>query len=94
MNVTLRPEHEKLVRAKVLSGDFESAEAVVARALNDFADREQADGNGSGPSEARPIWEVIENIMRDTPPEEAARLPKDGASNIDHYVYGLPKKDA
>ena len=94
MNVTLSPEHEKLVRAKVSNGDFESAEEVVARALNDFAERERADGNGSGPSEARPIWEVIEDIMSDTPPEEAAKLPTDGARNIDHYVYGLPKKDA
>jgi hypothetical protein len=40
----------------------------------------------------RPISEVIAEIMRDVPAEEFAQLPKDGASQIDHYVYGLPKR--
>ena len=41
----------------------------------------------------RPIWEVIRDNMKDVPPEEMAALPKDGASQIDHYVYGLPKRN-
>lgn len=40
----------------------------------------------------RPISEVIAEIMRDVSPEELAQLPQDGASQIDHYVYGLPKR--
>ena len=31
--------------------------------------------------------------MADVPPDELAKLPKDGASQVDHYVYGLPKRD-
>ncbi len=42
--------------------------------------------------DARPIWEVILDSMRNVPPEDLAALPKDGASQIDHYVYGLPKR--
>jgi hypothetical protein len=38
--------------------------------------------------ELRPIWEVILDNMKDVPPEEFARLPKDGASEHDHYLYG------
>ncbi|MBZ5618135.1 MAG: hypothetical protein LAQ69_05270 [Acidobacteriia bacterium] len=43
--------------------------------------------------EARPIWEVILDNMKDVPPEEFARLPKDGASEHDHYLYGHPKRN-
>jgi hypothetical protein len=44
--------------------------------------------------EARPkrISQVIAEIMSDVPAEELAKLPRDGASQIDHYVYGLPKR--
>lgn len=44
------------------------------------------------PSEP-PIWEVIAAIMKDVPDEVFDRLPKDGASQVDHYIYGLPKRD-
>jgi len=42
--------------------------------------------------ESRPIWEVILDNMKDVPPEEFAKLPKDGASEHDHYLYGHPKR--
>ena len=41
----------------------------------------------------RPIWEVIVENMEDVPPEDVALLPRDGASQIDHYLYGHPKRD-
>ena len=44
----------------------------------------------SGP---RPIWEVIADNMKHVPAEDLALLPKDGASQIDHYVYGVPKRE-
>jgi mono/diheme cytochrome c family protein len=44
-------------------------------------------------SSDRPIWEVIAAIMKDVPDEVFDRLPKDGASQVDHYIYGLPKRD-
>jgi plasmid stability protein len=44
-------------------------------------------------SETRPIWEVITDNMKNVPPEDLAALPKDGASQIDHYIYGHPKRD-
>jgi hypothetical protein len=31
--------------------------------------------------------------MQDVPAEEFARLPKDGASEVDHYLYGHPKRN-
>jgi len=40
----------------------------------------------------RPIWEVIADNMKDVPPSEFEKLPKDGASEHDHYLYGHPKR--
>ena len=42
--------------------------------------------------ETRPIWEVITDNMKNVPPDDLAALPKDGASQIDHYIYGHPKR--
>ncbi len=41
----------------------------------------------------RPIWDVIAGRMKMLPPEVFERLPEDGASQHDHYIYGLPKRD-
>jgi hypothetical protein len=41
-----------------------------------------------------PIWEVMLDNLKDVTPEEFAALPKDGASQVDHYLYGHPKRNA
>ncbi len=40
----------------------------------------------------RPIWERIAARAAETPPEEVDKLPADGAAQIDHYLYGHPKR--
>lgn len=40
----------------------------------------------------RPIWEVIDEITSNVPDEIWDTLPKDGAAEVDHYLYGTPKK--
>jgi hypothetical protein len=40
-----------------------------------------------------PLWEVITERMKNVPDEVFEHLPEDGASQIDHYIYGLPKRD-
>jgi hypothetical protein len=44
-------------------------------------------------SRRRHISEVIRHNMRDVPPEILEQLPTDGASQHDHYIYGLPKRE-
>jgi predicted DNA-binding antitoxin AbrB/MazE fold protein len=39
-----------------------------------------------------PIWERIAARAAETPQEELARLPADGAAQIDHYLYGHPRR--
>ena len=40
----------------------------------------------------RPVSEMFREIWAGMPEEILAGLPEDGASQVDHYVYGLPKK--
>ena len=47
----------------------------------------------AAPNPRRPhIADRIREIMKDVPPEDFAALPKDGLQQIDHYVYGVPKR--
>jgi hypothetical protein len=41
----------------------------------------------------RPIWEIIAERARTLPAEAFEGLPGDGASQIDHYLYGHPKRE-
>ena len=38
------------------------------------------------------IARIIERLGRMIPEEELRRIPKDLSSQVDHYVYGLPKR--
>ena len=40
-----------------------------------------------------PVWERIVALTADAPPEELAKIPTDGAAQIDHYLYGTPKTE-
>jgi antitoxin component of MazEF toxin-antitoxin module len=41
---------------------------------------------------ALPFWERIAALTADAPPEELDKVPTDGAAQIDHYLYGHPKR--
>jgi hypothetical protein len=45
------------------------------------------------PSGRPPIWERIAERMKAVPPDVFERLPHDGASEHDHYLYGSPKRN-
>jgi hypothetical protein len=79
----LAPDERAAVE-RLLGRPLENDEtvAVVTRKTN---------AGASVRADERPIWEVILDNMKDVPPEDLAVLPRDGASQIDHYIYGLPK---
>lgn len=41
---------------------------------------------------ARPIEDIISELAAEVPQEEWARVPKDLAENLDHYLYGAPRR--
>ena len=36
---------------------------------------------------------IVLSHMRNVPPEIMATMPTDGASQLDHYIYGWPKRE-
>ena len=38
------------------------------------------------------LWAMAQECIKDVPPEALAELPPDGAWNLDHYLYGAPKR--
>jgi len=40
----------------------------------------------------RSIWEVVDEINAGLPADTWENVPVDGSINLDHYLYGAPKK--
>lgn len=38
------------------------------------------------------IWQKLDERLKQVPAEEIAELPTDASENLDHYLYGAPKK--
>jgi hypothetical protein len=38
------------------------------------------------------LLEEIGEVFGDVPDEEWNKLPRDGSENLDHYLYGAPKR--
>jgi hypothetical protein len=45
------------------------------------------------PKDFVPIWKRFQDEMADVPDEILDQLPKDGAKNLDFYLYGTPKHE-
>jgi hypothetical protein len=69
----------------------ESQRAEVLRFVEELADVDAKADNGHSVGRI-PIWEKIQAIMDDVPDEVLANIPTDGSINVDHYLYGAPKK--
>jgi hypothetical protein len=99
-----QPELEHLIQQRMKSGAFRSVEDFLMHELvavvpardtpaPAVAQTSRAEKISATPADDRPIWEIIVDQMKDIPSEDMAALPRDGASQIDHYIYGLPKRD-
>ena len=55
-------------------------------------ERDLRSRTASEPPDERPIWEVILDNTKTVAPEVFEKLPTDGARQVDHYLYGHPKR--
>jgi uncharacterized protein (DUF2267 family) len=89
MTITPRPDQEQLIAQAIQAGLIHDASEALDIAVDALRNRLTP---GPSPAEAdRPLAEKIAGIWHDMPAEIRAALPRDGASQIDHYVYGLCK---
>ncbi len=97
MRVMLKPEDEAFIEQQLAQGRFQTAADIVHEALRLLESRECIAPANSIESadveqEAKPIWEMFDEIMSDVPEEELRKLAADAAEQHDHYLYGVPKK--
>lgn len=84
VNINLPDEQAATLKAKATAQGI-SAEEYARQVLEHDLQ--------TGPPVRRHISEVIRERMRKVPPEIMAGMPEDGASQHDHYIYGLPKRE-
>ena len=85
LTIDLPDEEVKALTAKAHAQGI-SAEQYARKVL-------EHDLEAAGPPRRRHISEIIRENMSRVPPEIMAAMPKDGASQHDHYIYGLPKRN-
>jgi len=101
MTINLPNDLESSVRAEVLSGHYASEDAMVSEIVREYfrhkgqAPRNPAAAPSAGPAATytrKPLWERAAELRKSIPEEEWAKLPADGAEQLDHYIYGSPKR--
>ena len=61
------------------------------RLLDTLATSPSSEGTGV---ERRPIWEVVDELNAGLPADTWENVPTDGSINLDHYVFGAPKRQS
>jgi hypothetical protein len=91
--IELPDEQAAALKAKAAAEGL-SLEAWLEKLSADEEQRARLSSYTSGEpiGDTRPIWKVMLDNLKDVPPEEFAALPKDGASQVDHYLNGHPKR--
>jgi hypothetical protein len=96
-NIELTPE-QKGVLASLSQETGEPVSALIDKALEDLQEHMRT-GRAKGEQEhgcreaaPKPIWEKFIEASLEIPDEELDRLPTDGATQHDHYIYGTPKR--
>ena len=79
-------EYQLIDKVRALAPDKQQ-EAL--RLLDTLATSPSSEGTGV---DRRPIWEVVDEINAGLPADTWENVPTDGSINLDHYVFGAPKR--
>jgi hypothetical protein len=79
LTVDFRPDEEATLSAKAKAEGLSVEQWVRKQAL--------------APAPQKSLAEKVREIWSDVPPEDWDPMPTDGASEHDHYIYGLPKRN-
>ena len=97
MPIFLSPDLDDRIQQKVIRAGYRTPDEVIRRALDALDAQEQQEVRPLVRMEntsAIPVWQRFQNVAHSIPEEELAALPSDGASEHDHYLYGIPKRSA
>src|SRR4051794_13586834 len=94
MTMNLYEDVEKSIIAKVHSGHFPSVDAAMteaARLLLERLDPGQTQAEAAAPAPMS-VWEKDLKNMEAVPDEVFDAIPTDSSVQLDHYLYGTPKR--
>jgi len=89
ITLPLRPQEAARLNA-IAESKGVSPDQLVLEALNLVLD-DSLSTQEAPKVQARSIWEVMLDNLKNIPAEEFAALPKDGASEHDHYLYRIQR---
>ena len=76
-----------------IADDGVAIESASADGNGEVEGAEPAEAQRKGPTDGPALLERISRITASVPDSEWEKLPKDGARNKKHYLYGHPKED-
>jgi putative addiction module CopG family antidote len=100
MTIHLPEDLESYVQMKVRSGRFASEDEAIGEAVRLLRQKEEAEpqtgedapeGATAGGA-AVPAWRRVLDIMGKVPEDVFDRIPADSSEQLDHYIYGTPKR--
>jgi Arc/MetJ-type ribon-helix-helix transcriptional regulator len=97
MPISLSPDLDDRIQQKVIRAGYRTPDEVIRKALDalDAQERQEVRQPETVKTKsAGPVWQRFQDAAQAIPEEELASLPPDGASEHDHYLYGLPKRSA
>jgi hypothetical protein len=78
-----------------LRHELDSKLAVSGNGASVTAGQPQESGApAENPARRKPLWQRAAELRNSVPEEEWAKLPVDGSNQLDHYIYGSPKRPA
>jgi hypothetical protein len=96
MIIHLPEDQELFIRAAVRDGRFASEEHAVSEAIRLLQQREEKLTGPAGTGPANPgnqtAWQRVLEIMEDVPDSVFDGIPPDSSAQLDHYIYGTPKR--
>jgi putative addiction module CopG family antidote len=100
MTIHLPEDLERYVQMKIRSGRFASEDEAIGEAVRLLRQKEEAEPPPSGDarkaadagSAAVPAWKRVLDIMGKVPDEVFDQMPADSSQQLDHYIYGTPKR--
>jgi hypothetical protein len=88
------PELETLILERMKGGSFRDVEDISMQALTSTAPANERPVSSTNEEPSpKPFWRAFTERVHGVPSGVFERLPTDGASEHDHYLYGSPKRN-
>jgi hypothetical protein len=75
-----------------LESVLEEARKLPPEEQRELAEKLLAENEQPPAGERKPLWEKIEERIAQAPPGTWDDAPTDGSINVDHYLYGAPRR--